>query len=169
MFVLRMYPLKSSIEKTLNTSETAQQPEIVLAASVKVSPSKISIPALNIDLPVASGAISADTWTLYEDKASWLSTSETPGDGNVIIYAHNRKGLFGSLANITPGDKVLVDHEGNTFNYEVTEKRKVVPSDVDAILSENDQLTLYTCDGSFDQKRLIVKAKRISSASALNN
>ena len=32
------------------------------------------------------------------------------------------------------------------------------PEDVEAILSEDNQLTLYTCEGSFDQKRLVVYA-----------
>lgn len=126
-------------------------------------PTAINIPQLNLNLSIAPGSISNNEWTLYEDKVSWLSTSKTPGEGNVILYAHNKEPLFGNLKNLRPGDQIELEHAGKKYSYKVVEKRRVLPTDIDEILSEQDQLTLYTCDGSFDQKRLIVVALPIQN------
>jgi LPXTG-site transpeptidase (sortase) family protein len=130
---------------------------------VKVSPSLISLPEKGVNLPVASGEIVEDKWTLYEDKVAWLSTSSEPGEGNVILYAHNQKHLFRPLHELVIGDEVMLEHGGWEYLYKVTEIKKVNPTDVAAVLSSEEQLTLYTCDGVFDQRRLVVIAKPISS------
>lgn len=122
------------------------------------SPTQITIPSLDIKLPIAKAEISGNNWTLYDDKVSWLTTSKTPGFGNVILYAHNRRHLFGPLKNIEVGEQIVIEQEGKNITYLVSEKRKVLPENVEAILSDRDQLTLYTCDGSFDQRRLVVIA-----------
>ncbi|MBI3485609.1 sortase [Candidatus Daviesbacteria bacterium] len=121
-------------------------------------PTQITIPSLDIKLPIAQAQISGNSWTLYNDKVSWLTTSKLPGFGNVILYAHNRRHLFGPLKNIEVGEQIIVEQEGKNYTYLVSEKRKVLPDNVEAILSSRDQLTLYTCDGSFDQRRLVVIA-----------
>ena len=126
---------------------------------IKESPSSISVTSLGLDLPVAAGVVKGNQWTLFEDKASWLSTSEEPGLGNVIIYAHNRPNLFGDLKDLVVGDEIVLAHQGKPHLYKVSKVRKVTPEDVDAVLSDDDQLTLYTCDGAFDQKRLVVIAE----------
>jgi len=57
------------------------------------------------------------------------------------------------------GDEIEI-YEGDTkFSYKVIEVRRIKPTDVDAILSDRNRLTLYTCDGRFDQKRLVVYAE----------
>ena len=109
-------------------------------------------------MPITEGYISGNEWTLFEDKVSWLATSSTPGRGNTILYAHNKKNLFGPLKKIKIGDLIIIEGQGKIYEYSVSEIRKVLPNEVDAILSPQNQLTLYTCDGSFDQKRLIVIA-----------
>lgn len=125
----------------------------------KKSPSSISIPTLGLELPVAAGVVKENQWTLFEDKASWLSTSEEPGFGNIIIYAHNRPNLFGNLDDILVGDEIVLAHQGKPHFYKVNEVRKVTPDDIGAVLSSKNRLTLYTCDGAFDQKRLVVIAE----------
>lgn len=154
----RLYPAPS-------TSVHADSHELNLSeidadkVEIKESPSSISVTSLDLNVPVASGVVKGNKWTLFDDKASWLSTSEEPGFGNVIIYAHNRDNLFGRLRDITAGDEIVLAHQGNPHLYIVTKVRKVTPEDVDAVLADRDQLTLYTCDGAFDQKRLVVIAK----------
>ncbi len=118
----------------------------------------ISISAVNLNLPVAPGIIQNNQWTLYEDKAAWLSTSKTPGKGNVIIYAHNWESLFGKLGKVQIGEEIKIKSTEAGYSYIVAEKREVSPSDTNAVLSNKDQLTLYTCEGTFDKKRLIVIA-----------
>ena len=125
----------------------------------KISPSVLSFPTLGLNLRVTSGVIIDNEWTLFDDQASWLSTSNEPGEGNVIIYAHNRPGLFGDLDKLALGDEIIIDHSNGRFKYSVTDSHKVKPNEIEAVLSGENRLTLYTCDGAFDQKRLIVIAE----------
>ncbi|MDO8657160.1 MAG: sortase [Candidatus Levybacteria bacterium] len=166
LFIARIYP--SGLFKQYSKAATAQASNKLAAKiiskitpipSIIVSPPiSISIQSIKMDLAVAPGVIINDEWTLFDDKVSWLATSKMPGLGNVILYGHNRKGLFGDLSRTAIGDAVIIKDSNKTYVYEITEKRKVKPDDVDAILSEKNQLTLYTCDGTFDQRRLVVIA-----------
>ncbi|MDP2632965.1 MAG: sortase [Candidatus Curtissbacteria bacterium] len=122
-------------------------------------PTSIDIDSLDIHLVVAPGVITNNVWTLYDDKVSWLSTSQTPGNGNIIIYGHKRKGIFGNLHNIAVNDEVKVKTNKATYLYTVISKETILPSDTEAILSDKNILTLYTCDGPLDQTRLLVKAR----------
>lgn len=121
-------------------------------------PTLISIKSIGLQLPIATGAIKNNQWTLYDDAVSWLTTSKTPGKGNVILYAHNREYLFGGLKKINIGDEIKIQTNEKEYSYLVNAKRKVTPADIDAVISDSNRLTLYTCDGTFDQKRLIVIA-----------
>lgn len=114
---------------------------------------------MSLDLSVAPGIVKNNQWTLFDDKISWLATSEAPGSGkNVILYGHNRHLLFGDLDKLKIGEEIIVKNSNDTFTYTVWEMRKVLPEEVDVIISPKNQLTLYTCDGSFDERRLIVIA-----------
>lgn len=158
LVVARIYP--SSLFKKHQSATPAADQQVIrsLSSARQAPPTAISIPAVHLNLPIAQAAIVNNQWTLYEDKVSWLATSKTAGQGNVILYAHNRDKLFGSLRNVEIGQEISLQQDGKTYVYQVIQKRKVTPHDVDAVISNNDQLTLYTCDGSFDQKRLIVIA-----------
>ncbi|MBI2022204.1 sortase [Candidatus Daviesbacteria bacterium] len=158
LLVVKIYPSKIF---ALSTAENTKlvSPVVYSYTDSKISsPEKIIIPSLLIDLPIAEGVISDNKWTLFEDKVSWLSTSKPAGFGNVILYAHNKEQLLGKLKNIKLGEEIKIIQEGKTYFYIVSEKKKISPEDIDAILTERDQLTIYTCDGSFDQRRLVVVA-----------
>lgn len=161
LFFIKLYP--ASLIKNLKPKEANPLPdisalEIKAAQETLFTPEQILIPALYLNLQVAPGIIANNKWTLYDDKVSWLTTSETLGRGNVIIYGHNRVNLFGQLTELKIGDEITVQSDFKNFVFEVAEKRNVAPEEVEAIISDKQQLTLYTCDGSFDQKRLIVIA-----------
>ena len=151
--------LLSQISVTANAA-VATVPSVIpiRITKPKIAPNKISFPSLNHSLNVAAATISNNKWQLFEDKVAWLSTSDEPGSGNTIIYGHNWKTLFGPLTRLKVGDRIVLQHNAKSLNYEVSEIRKILPTDVDAIISNNNQLTLYTCDGAFDQKRLVVIA-----------
>lgn len=126
--------------------------------STKLPPTEVKIDIIKIDLPVAAGLVDGNTWDLYDDKIAWLATSAVPGEGNVILYGHDRRGLFGDLYKLQPGDTISVKVGGLWVNYKVTELHRVLPTDVNSIISNQNRLTMYTCDGTFDQKRLVVYA-----------
>lgn len=133
--------------------------EKVKEESKSSPPVAITIPSLALDLSISPGIVQNNQWTLYDDRISWLATSEPPGSGkNVILYGHNRPLLFGSLDKLQIGEEIIVKNSEETFTYVVSEMRKVLPEEVDVIISPKNQLTLYTCDGSFDERRLIVIA-----------
>lgn len=122
-------------------------------------PTKLSINSIDLSLTIAPAQILNNEWELFDDKVSWLSSSQTVGNGNVILYAHNRVGLFGGLHAASIGDEIHIEQNGKIYTYIISEKRKVVPQDIDAVLSDSNRLTLYTCEGIFDEKRLVIIAK----------
>ena len=165
LLALKLYP--SSLVKSIKPKEPNPTPQATTAqlkAQIAAKtpekeiylPTEIKIPAANLDLEVAPGVITDNKWTLYDDKVSWLTTSETLENGNVIIYGHNRIHLFGGLTKLKIGDEIIVKSDQKNFIFEVAQMRNVTPEDVDAIISDKQQLTLYTCDGSFDEKRLVI-------------
>ncbi len=121
-------------------------------------PTKISIPSIDLSLDISPGVIVNNQWTLFTDKISWLSTSSRIGEGNTILYGHNRIGLFGGLKKLSVGDEITIKQDDKPYKFKVWQIHKVLPTDVEAVLSNQNQLTLYTCDGSFDQRRLVVFA-----------
>ncbi|MBI2011355.1 sortase [Candidatus Daviesbacteria bacterium] len=159
LIVARLYPDRIFSPQSVRAEEIVSPlPKEDPQYQIKTSPSAIYFKPFDLTLPIAQGVISNDEWTLYDDKVSWLATSATPEKGNVILYAHNKENLFGPLKNIEIGDEIIVEHDQKTYTYVVSKKHQVLPTDVDAVVSDKNQLTLYTCDGSFDQKRLIVTA-----------
>lgn len=161
MLAIRLYP--SDLIKELKPEHLNPPQEHVLAAVAEKKnslPASIAIPTLDLDLPIAPGVVKNNQWTLYDDKISWLATSEPPGSGkNIILYGHNRPLLFGKLDSLQIGEEItVIDSSGVVFTYIVAQRHKVLPQDVDVIISPKNQLTLYTCEGSFDEKRLVVIA-----------
>lgn len=123
---------------------------------------RIAIPSLNVNLPVKEGGIVDGRWILSEDSVMLLPESSKPGEGyNTVLYAHNKPHLFANLKNIQAGDQIIIENqEGNKFSYEVYSLEYVNPQEIDKIKSEvPNSLTLFTCNGFFDQQRLVVKAK----------
>lgn len=153
LIVVRVYPPQFVNHQKKESPKLIEQTIKIISP-----PTSISIPDVNLNLPVSAATIVNNQWTLYDDRVSWLTTSKMPGEGNVILFAHNKSNLFGNLKKVETGAEITVQSGDKKYSYLVTEKRKVTPNDVGAVLSNKDQLTLYTCDGSFDQKRLIVIA-----------
>ncbi len=110
-------------------------------------------------MPIQAALIKDNEWDLFTSAIAWLSTSAAPGEGNVILYGHNWWSLFGDLYKLTPGDTIEVQQNNTWKVYIVTESKAIQSTDVDAVFSKENQLTLYTCEGSFDQKRRVVYAK----------
>lgn len=153
-------------------------------------PKKIVAPELSIDLEVKEAKIVEGYWEVFEDSVAWGEGSGLPGEvGNQVIFAHAKEGLFLPLKDIKEGMRIYVLTEGSVdlstlppslaeplrqetgkeelrrsswYSYEVTEIKEVYPYQTEVIAeTEDETLTLYTCSGFADSKRLIVVAKRI--------
>lgn len=126
-------------------------------------PIRVIIPELSIDLPIRQARVIEGFWEVFSDSAGWGEGTGIPGKiGNQVIFAHAREGLFLPLQSIKLGMKVYVLTENGWYEYKVTEIKEVYPSQVEVIESTNEEtLTLYTCSGFTDNKRLIVVSKKL--------
>ena len=77
------------------------------------------------------------------------------------MWAHNRKGLFAELYNVSTGEIVSVAGEEGIRKYRIVDIRDVVSTDLTLVKVDDDRLTLYTCDGFLDSKRRFVIAKPV--------
>lgn len=121
---------------------------------------RILIPEKNIDLEVKPAKIVRGYWETRELGASHGEGTANPGEkGNVVIFAHAREGLFYNLRDIKKDDIVYVFTKDRWYRYKVDEIKTVYPNQVETIAPQDKEiLTLFTCSGFFDEKRLIVKA-----------
>ena len=145
---------------------TIQKKEPIVASSAFKSLNKesdvfrILISKENIDLPVKQAKIIGGYWETSETTASHGEGSANPGErGNVVIFAHARVGLFYNLKDVKKEDIVYVFTKDRWYRYKVGEIKIVYPNEIETVApSEKEVLTLFTCSGFFDEKRLIVKA-----------
>ena len=133
-------------------------------ASLEKVPQRIILPELSIDLTVKNSELINGYWQVFTDAAGWGEGSGLPGEpGNQVIFAHARRGLFLPLRDVEIGNKVYVLSKEKWYQYEVKEIKQVLPTQVEVIApTEDETLTLYTCSGFADSKRLIVIAKKAS-------
>lgn len=124
-------------------------------------PTRILLPHVGIDIPVKLSHVIHGYWELSEMTASYGEGSGVPGNpGNAVIFAHARQGLFLPLKDVSVGDRVYLFTQNKYFMYTVTEKKEVSPTDIYVIKpTDIEQLTLYTCSGFIDSKRLVVTAR----------
>lgn len=125
-------------------------------------PSRVVIPSIQVDLTVEQSKIVRGYWEVFADKAGFGEGSSYPGEaGNQVIFAHARNKLFGDLPKVNIDDSVYILTDEGWYKYQVVEKKEVTPDQTEVIAATEDEtLTLYTCSGFADSKRLIVVAKR---------
>lgn len=126
------------------------------------SPILIKIEEINLVLPVESSQIKNGVWEVSEKSASFLESSARPGEeGNIVIYGHNKLKIFGKLNNRKLlGKAVEIQAEDNTIHsYRIVEMKTVNPDEINEVMpTDHEVLTLYTCTGFLDSKRLVLKA-----------
>lgn len=127
----------------------------------EATPERITIKNADIDLVVGQTYIINKNWQIFDTGASHLITSANPGEkGNIIVYGHNTLDRFGRLSEVKRGDVISVNtNDGKTHTYKVTSIQTVSSNNVKPLsLTNHEVLTLYTCTGFADLKRLIIQA-----------
>lgn len=115
----------------------------------------LSIPALNLDLPVMS------EWDYGRLKISPCRYYGSTKTDNLVVAAHNYRAHFGYLGNLKPGDTVVfTDIDAVTHNYKVDSVDLLMPTDVDKVKDAGDDLILYTCTYG-GKKRIIVRCNYV--------
>lgn len=125
-------------------------------------PVRIIIPQLKIDLAIEPSKVVDGFWEIHNDVANFGVGSSLPDEnGNTVIFAHAKKKQFGPLRAIKKDYEISVQTKnGLWYTYKVVEKKEVRPYNVEVIAPTQDKtLTLFTCSGFADSKRLIVVAK----------
>lgn len=133
-------------------------------------PQRVTINSVNIDLPITPAHIVGGVWETSDTTATHLITSARPGEkSNIVVYGHNRSHLFKALHDLKEGETItLTTEDGNQYQYLVSTKTVVTPDQIEVVLpTEKEELTLYTCTGFLDSKRLVVKATPISVSYSL--
>ena len=131
-----------------------------------IVPTGIKIDSINLLLPVTASEIKNNKWEASTKSVNFLKTSVIPGEkGNSVLYGHNWPNLLGNLKKAEPGDKVTVIYSDNSErNFEIEYKTQVSPSETSILSnSEDNRITLYTCAGFLDTKRLVVVAKLLKA------
>jgi len=123
-------------------------------------PVRILIPNVAIDLKVIDAQIVNGYWELSENTASYGLGSGHPGEkNNTVIFAHTKQGLFYNLKDVKTGEIIYVFTKNKWYRYKVNQITAVYPNQTQVIMpTKNEVLTLYTCTGFYDEKRLIVTA-----------
>lgn len=142
-------------------------PEINAAENLKISeqrPVGLKINSIDLSLPIILSEIKNNQWQATTEGVSLLKTSAVPGEvGNSVIYGHNWPNLLGNLKRVQPGDKLIVIFSDNSSKeFEVEYKVEVDPEETSILENSNDhRLTIYTCSGFLDSKRVVIVAKLI--------
>ena len=127
----------------------------------------ISIPALDLEMPLYLGATSAH----MKKGAAHLSQTSLPIGGvntNCVIAGHrgyNGAAFFRYVTELKPGDEVIITNLWETMTYVVTETKIIMPNEVDQILIQEgrEMITLLTCHpyASGGKQRYLVFCDRV--------
>lgn len=125
-------------------------------------PVRLRLPSVSLDLLVVPAYKTGSRWPTTSRGISYLASSPLPGEiGNSIFYGHNWSRILGQLKNSRPGDPLaIVYSDGRTNTFTIQEVKTVGPNATE-ILDPADfpQITLYTCTGFLDTRRLVVTAR----------
>lgn len=117
----------------------------------------LTIPALNIDLPVMS---ECDYTRLKISPCRYYGSTKT---NNFVIAAHSHRYHFGYIGKLKEGDVVsFTDMDGKVYSYAVRGTELLLPTDVDKVKDSGDDLILYTCNYG-GTKRVTVRCTLIAS------
>lgn len=115
----------------------------------------ISIPVLDLELPIHSD------WDYTKLKTAPCVFSGTIYKDDLVICAHNYRKHFSKLRTLHSGDTVVItDADGNEFVYEVWEIEILQPTDLEAMIESDYDLTLYTCTTG-GKTRLTVRCNKV--------
>jgi len=128
---------------------------------IKANPIGIRIRSISVELPVVYSRMTNDLWETTDEGVSFLDTSTIPGNtGNSIMYGHNWNNILGNLGKVAPGQKIeILYDDGVIRDFTIEYVQEISPLSSDILAKTDDRrLTLYTCSGFLDSKRLVVTA-----------
>lgn len=146
--------VQNHIVESLTTEEVREMKTVNINGDEFIG--TITIPVLNLELPVMS-----------EYSYSRLKKAPCRYYGNLftndlIICAHAYETFFANLIKLKQNDLIVfTDVDGNNYAYEVLEIEILKPTDVDKMVNNEFDLTLYTCT-SDNMNRVTVRCNRVN-------
>jgi len=124
-------------------------------------PTSISINSISVNLPIISANRDNGKFVTTKDGVTYLADSILPGEtGNSVFYGHNWPSLLGNLKKVKRGDIIQLNYSNGQVKSFIVDLITEMPAkDVNIDTnSEQSILTIYTCSGFLDTKRVIVTA-----------
>lgn len=158
--ILLIVPIQLPTQKQSSKNPIVINSQLLSSKNVENIPQRIIIPGVNIDLPIVSAKVIDGYWELSEHTASYGLGSGIPGTkSNTVIFAHARVGLFYNLKGVKVNNTIYILTKNQWYRYKVNKITAVFPNQTDVIMpTKNEEVTLYTCTGFYDEKRLIIQA-----------
>ena len=157
---------------------------------------RLRIPQIGVDAPVGASVVSSGEMgtpqgpatVFWYDLSQWEGLGGAPGaGGNAIFSGHvdlssyvpyadvtyRGPAVFQDLDSLVPGDRIFIDYNGQSLEYQVAWKEQVDAGNTSRwqqIWSADvpvDSITIYTCGGDFDSiersytDRVVVRAERV--------
>lgn len=147
-------------QQTSATPAPAAPEQAKLAAADMLT--RVVVPKIGLDAIVVEGA---SRKALSEGPGHMKETAMPGENGNSVITGH-RDTFFRHIYELNKGDDILVKRNGQTYTYQVTGKKIVLPEDVSVLRQTTDpQLTLITCYPTYyvgpAPKRLVVFSRLV--------
>jgi sortase A len=123
---------------------------------------RMEIPRIGLSTLVVQG----DSEAILKRAVGHIPGTPLPGQSGNIALAGHRDRFFHPLRVIRPGDLILFETQGGTYDYEVEDTSVVAPTDLSVLQdTPHGQLTLITCYpfswiGSAPN-RFIVRARQV--------
>lgn len=157
---LLIFPIRLPTPKHFDKNPIVISSSLLTSKKTNNTPVKIVIPKSDIDIPIVEAKIVDGYWELSETTASYGLGSGYPGTAsNIVIFAHAKEGLFYNLKNAKIGDAIYVFTKNKWYGYKVNKITAVYPNQTEVIQpTKKETLTIYTCTGFNDEKRLIITA-----------
>ena len=115
----------------------------------------LELPALGLSLPVMG------EWSYPNLKLAPCRYSGSAYTGDFTIAGHNYSTHFGPIGGLNAGDSItFTDMQGNRFAYEVQVVETLEVTAVEDMVSEEWDLTLFTCDLS-GESRVTVRCLQV--------
>lgn len=152
--------VRISPEKQAAEEEELTEEEVYLEMPVKEMDgveyaAVLSIPSLSLELPVRN------EWSYSGLQSSPCRYTGSAFMNDLVICAHNYSQHFGRLKDLEIGsDVLLVDMEGNLFQYRVALIETIMPTDVEKMTDSEYDLSLFTCTLG-GQTRVTVRCLRV--------
>ncbi len=185
-YIQEMLGQQPQTQELLPTTAPNQSAKQIPAITMSVTPpdDRIIIPRINKNVPIIPvstenlirrdwNALEADIQGALQGGVVHYPGTAYPGDrGNVVITGHSSyfpwdpgrfKDVFALLHEVNTGDRLIVYHEQQKYNYEVYETKIVNPDEIQVLTQQGgDRLTLITCTPvGTNLRRLIVLARPV--------